>query len=135
MPQLRSFGSNISKSLTWPGAESALESIGDPSKIRYAKAFGDREACVSENRDQYDAAAGDGRIEMSDAEEAPRMRFRGIVEANSSEASITGAAYGVGPVFVNEHRWNSMSRQVWLASRLIALLLPCVFLVGRKSVV
>jgi len=43
MPQPRSFGSSITKSLIRLAAESAPESIGDPSKIRYAKAFGDRE--------------------------------------------------------------------------------------------
>jgi len=85
---------------------------------------------VSEDRDQYDAAAGDGQTDMSDAEEAPRMRFKGIVEAKSHETSPAGSEYAVGPIFRNEQRWNAMSRQVWLASRLTALLLPCVFLVG-----
>lgn len=85
---------------------------------------------MSENRDQFETAdnASQGVV-GSDASEAPRMRFKGIVEAKSHETSQAGE-YAVGPIFNNEHRWNSMSRQVWQVSRLTAIFVFFSFVVG-----
>lgn len=56
-----------------------------------------------------------------------RMRFKGIVEA---ESASDGAPYGVLTINPNERYWNAVSRQVWLAGRLTALFVFFSFVVG-----
>lgn len=60
----------------------------------------------------------------------PRVRFQGIVEADGREAASAGRDYGLTPIARDERRWNAMSRQVWLVSRLAAIFVFFAFLVG-----
>lgn len=79
---------------------------------------------MNDDRDDNDEPAGgsDGA--------APRVRFSGIVE---SDARATAAQNGAGGLFAMDHddrRWNAMSRQVWQAARLVAILVFFCFVVG-----
>lgn len=71
---------------------------------------------MSQNSDEFDGPE-DG------AEDQPRVRFTGIVEADGKDAARAkdGGAYGISLITHNEKRWNSMSRQVWQVSRLTAI--------------
>jgi len=61
----------------------------------------------------------------------PRVRFQGIVEADGRETASAGDDYGLTPIGGrDERRWNAMSRQVWLVSRLAAIFVFFAFLVG-----
>ncbi|NOX95090.1 MAG: hypothetical protein GXP04_08325 [Alphaproteobacteria bacterium] len=60
----------------------------------------------------------------------PRMRFQGIVEAGTREAVEVAGALGILTVPQNDKRWNAMSRQVWLYSRLTAIFVFFSFVVG-----
>ncbi len=60
----------------------------------------------------------------------PRMRFQGIVEAGTREAVEVAGALGILTVPQDEKRWNAMSRQVWLYSRLTAIFVFFSFVVG-----
>ena len=60
----------------------------------------------------------------------PRVRFQGIVEADGREAASPGDDYGLTPIVRDDRRWNAMSRQVWLVSRLAAIFVFFAFLVG-----
>ncbi|GJL94447.1 MAG: hypothetical protein DHS20C05_08520 [Hyphococcus sp.] len=72
--------------------------------------------------DVGDSNAGDG--------DAPRMRFQGIVEADSGAAVGQDDNFGMTVINRNERRWNPMSRQVWQASRLTAIFVFFSFIVG-----
>ncbi len=85
---------------------------------------------MNEDRDQYDAAAGESRAGAKDADDAPRVRFKGIVEADARTAAYAGGDYGVGPAIQNTQRWNATSRQVWLVSRLTAVFVFFSFVIG-----
>lgn len=101
--------------------------IGAPEKIRYAKVFRDAERELSDQRDDSltpemrsdDGGAADG---------APRVRFKGIVEAGPQAAAAL--AFEADAETPRERRWNAMSRQVWQASRLTALFVFFSVIVG-----
>lgn len=72
---------------------------------------------MSQNSDDIDGA------QEAAAEEKPRVRFRGIVETEDRDAAIAADSQtrGLASFAPDEHKWNSLSRQVWQASWLTAL--------------
>ncbi|NNE41781.1 MAG: hypothetical protein HKN14_12790 [Marinicaulis sp.] len=71
--------------------------------------------------DNAGAVDGDGQ--------KPRMRFKGIVEAGAHEPT-TSTDFGILKIEPSSRRWNSLSRQVWLAARLVAILVCVSVLLG-----
>ncbi|WP_375207199.1 hypothetical protein [Hyphococcus sp.] len=61
--------------------------------------------------------------------DAPRMRFKGIVEAQARDAA---AREDSGLIYIspNERRWNARSRQIWQAARMTAVFVFFSTLVG-----
>lgn len=83
---------------------------------------------MSEERNDIDAPKDDASA--GDEGAKPRVRFQGIVEAGSREAVLEGGDYGLTPIRRDENKWNTMSRQVWLSARLIAILVFFAFIIG-----
>jgi hypothetical protein len=92
---------------------------------------------VSDERNDMDAPEGDadganhGGAGEDSAGGKPRMRFQGIVEAGTRDATPAEAAdLGIFTISRDERRWNAMSRQVWQVSRLTAIFVFFSFVVG-----
>ncbi|MHA7872726.1 MAG: hypothetical protein ACX939_10280, partial [Hyphococcus sp.] len=86
---------------------------------------------MSEKRDDTATPADDAQGQPSeDSEGKPRMRFQGIVEAGPSAPEATGGDGALDPFARDDRRWNAMSRQVWLVSRLAAVFVFFSFLIG-----
>lgn len=77
---------------------------------------------MSEERQDREDETGD-----MDAPAPARVRFKGIVEQNTP---VDGSAYGVFTVSRDERRWHAMSRQMWQASRLVAIFVFFSYVVG-----
>ncbi len=84
---------------------------------------------MGEDRDDIDAAGGEPD---SSAEETPRVRFKGIVEAGASDAASPAPEGNaeIASLIYKERYWNSISRQVSLASRLTAIFVFFAFVAG-----
>ncbi|PQA89038.1 hypothetical protein [Hyphococcus luteus] len=79
---------------------------------------------ADENEERQARQPDDG-----EADDNPRMRFKGIIESGARAA----AGYGAGAVsYVSggERRWNSMSRQVWQMARLTSVFVFFSMIVG-----
>ncbi|MEO1243085.1 MAG: hypothetical protein AAFX54_14345 [Pseudomonadota bacterium] len=83
---------------------------------------------MSEERNDIDAPEDDAS--KSDDGAKPRVRFQGIVEAGSREATLESGDFGLVAPPRDERRWNAMSRQVWLVSWLTALFVFFSIVVG-----
>ncbi|MEM9617671.1 MAG: hypothetical protein AAF936_06885 [Pseudomonadota bacterium] len=83
---------------------------------------------MSEERNDIDAPESDAS--KSDDGAKPRVRFQGIVEAGSRDATLESGDFGLVAPPRDERRWNAMSRQVWLVSWLTALFVFFSIVVG-----
>ncbi len=86
---------------------------------------------MSDERDDNNASGESPAGDPEGAGEgAPRMRFKGIVEAEGAAPAAADENFGIAVIGHDERRWNAMSRQVWQASRLTALFVFFSFIVG-----
>ena len=84
-----------------------------------------RDVTTTRDHDAEETTADD----KASREEASRVRFRGIVESGET-ALADERDYDFTILDRDERRWNSMSRQVWLVSRLTAVFVFFSFIVG-----
>ncbi len=84
---------------------------------------------VSEDVSDLDKDQEDARPEADGDNGAPRLRFKGIVEADAREAA-TRESGGLIYISPNERRWNARSRQIWQAARMTAVFVFFSTLVG-----
>ncbi len=79
---------------------------------------------MTETPENIDAGAGNA-VAADNADQPSRVRFKGIVESDHLQDE-----YGVLTIDRDARRWTAMSRQVWLASQLVALFVFFSFVVG-----
>ena len=98
--------------------------IGAPAKIRYAGGFWRPERQLTETPVDKDEKRKDAVV-PDNGGQSGRVRFKGIVESEGLRDD-----YGVLTITRNARRWAAMSRQVWLASQLVAVFVFFSFIVG-----